>query len=198
MVASQNSDCLDGPTIEIRHISERGSEPNSWCCPLAVRCVRPCSRFAARGRGPPSVGVPPPLGPGRRDRCGALGLQELTPYCRYCGESNIEQLLKRVLPWTLAGKPTAENLKLRYAAHNRHAARRYFGKGCMLRRHEAQPSRTVGGANQRLEVTNLDDQPIQDRWSVQTIGFQEASAQRRWKCSNSRPTVGSSATRRTN
>ena len=47
---------------------------------------------------------------------------------RRCGSRCFLEL-DHVLPWAVGGEPTVENLRVRCAAHNRHAARRYFGKG---------------------------------------------------------------------
>ncbi len=49
---------------------------------------------------------------------------------RRCGSRRFLEL-DHLLPWAVGGEPTAENLQVRCAAHNRHAARRYFGKGYM-------------------------------------------------------------------
>ncbi len=49
---------------------------------------------------------------------------------RRCGSRRFLEL-DHVLPWAVGGEPTAENLQVRCAAHNRHAAGRYFGKGYM-------------------------------------------------------------------
>jgi hypothetical protein len=49
---------------------------------------------------------------------------------RRCGSCRFLEL-DHVLPWAVGGEPTVKNLQVRCAAHNRHAARNYFGKGYM-------------------------------------------------------------------
>ena len=49
---------------------------------------------------------------------------------RRCGSCRFLEL-DHVLPWAVGGEPTVENLQVRCAAHNRHAARHYFGKSYM-------------------------------------------------------------------
>jgi 5-methylcytosine-specific restriction endonuclease McrA len=126
---------------KLRTTKRAATKPNS---PTPTTSARACARPLKRGRHVPAAVAREVY---RRDgrQCTFVSKDG-----RSCGSRRFLEL-DHVVPWAVGGEPTVENLQVRCAAHNRHAARRYFGRGymravAMKRSRREQPDARAGDA----------------------------------------------------